>query len=259
MSKTIDNLNDLETVQADISEIQSTAHFTDENFDAKSGDIDTDGLIVTSSTLFGATLRSTANTAVQNALQPCLSHNSDSNTGIYFDLADGLGISAGGAERVLVTDTNMNVSVDQTNTAQPAIFMRQTIAQSVVSNVATPILYDVTVKNQDATAISYAAGTFTINSTGLYLVNAEIYYAADTASFRSILILHSGTPSFRWGHNATEVQAGQTIRMVTSAMIPVTSGDTIQILARHINGSNLTVGTTADDFNALEASIIKIC
>ena len=193
-------------------------------------------------------------------LQTDVIDNSDDITTLQTDVKDN-------SDDIITLQTDVKDNSDDIITLQtdvtalqvikPAIIMRQTIPQ-IVPNAGNSysILYDVTLLNRDPVAITYSAGDFTINSTGVYLVNAEVFYGAGNAGFRSLLITSTGTPAFRWGYVADEIVAGKSIRMTTSAVIPVTSGDILSMIVRHTNGADLTIG--APTFDAMEVSIIQL-
>lgn len=256
--KSIDNTNDLDVVQSDITDIKATAHFEGQNFDTLTGDIDCGGNIVCDGTVFAATLRSSASTGLQNQIQPAISHNSDSNSGIYFPLTDDIGFSTGGVQRMLLSNTSLNLSVDRSNTAQPHSLRRKETTQSIAENAEVTVTYDTIISE---VGITYAAGVFTVPSAGFYLCIAELYYdtSAAVADFKSGRWVHSGDTSYRFGFVDDFNEANRVKRLTSTAVIKCDASDTVEFVTGHGNSGNgaLNVGSVSN-VNQNEISVIKL-
>ena len=190
-------------------------------------------------------------------IQTDVKDNSDDITLIQTDVKDN-------SDDITTLQTDVKDNSDDITALQavaPCMIRRKSGTQSIPFNVETTIDYDTELVNQDPIVLTEAAGVITVNQTGIYLINAELYFAGGaTSTFRSLRFTHSGAgteANFRWGYVSTYNVAGKDIRMVSSAVIPITSGDTIQIQCGHSEPVSLNVGNVVDA-NKNEMSIIKL-
>ena len=114
-------------------------------------------------------------------------------------------------------------------------------AQTLTTGSDTVLTFDTA--NGTQVGITYSAGTFTIATTGLYLVTASVNYVANATGYRGLYIKKNGTGIRQMRTGAV---ASVTTALSASSVVSCAATDTITINAQQTSGGNLdTVGTSA--------------
>ncbi len=127
--------------------------------------------------------------------------------------------------------------------------------QSIPDTTATVVNFD-SLPGTDS-GLSYSAGTFTVVTEGVFQVNFSLTYAALSGNARGGWILFSIFGPVKWGSTTVEGLGVFGTSVSGSACVPLSIGDTIQIIAFQSSGSPLSLQGAPPD-NLSNCTITRI-
>ena len=121
------------------------------------------------------------------------------------------------------------------------------------SNATDTLFTDFDTQDYSTGSISHVSGTFTIPSTGTYLINFEMTFdAAGSTSgiYNKIYIIKNGSGA-KYGQQKSQVTGG-IMFLSSSCQMRLIANDTIELYVYQNTGASLHIGTLADGAGRLE-------
>ncbi len=156
-----------------------------------------------------------------------------------------------------LTDITQSLATDLVDLGEvPYAKMYQTSTQTLTTATWTTITMDAFSTDTMGGGVDLANEHIIVRRTGIYLLMGLVHFAADTTGprFSGISVNSTGTPTFRFSGFDP---ADEALRV--SAIVPavLSAGDTIELMGRHVKGSNLdTVVTDTADTSWLAALLV---
>lgn len=157
------------------------------------------------------------------------------------------------AAYVLAFD-NFRVTPSPGASQSTSIDFRAVLGSSTQSiPTATQTLVDIdTVRIDTAAGFDAGANSYVIQESGNYIIEATIYYAANSTGARGIYLYKNGGQISEWLWPASSATAGNAVRTILFELLECVAGDFFQIYAFQDSGGALNaIGVNGNDFTEI--------
>lgn len=154
----------------------------------------------------------------------------------------------------LVAGTNVTLDVDTSNTVTihatggggsstgGAHVYRAATPQAVGSGTDTPVTFDTEV-HDDSTYATLGTNNdrFTVPATGWYALSGTAEFQGNATGLRALYFRVNGSASLFYGYNSNEPESAGNIGLDTQAILRLTAGDYVQMMAAQNSGLSLNL------------------
>jgi hypothetical protein len=224
---------------------------------------------------------------------PTFSFHNDEDTGLYLSAPSTLGFSTGGNEKVtfsfntanfnndieiantkelrtdrittttatpLVLDSTNGYTLngDLTNSGQAHFLARKAIDQTVATGTATDIDFESDLSSSIVTRLLPTFSEFSFNTTGIFLLTAEIWLEGAITGAREAYFKSSASANLRYGYTRIESNNENNIKFTITSIINVNNpGSTIKLVCAQTSGGNMNFRGSSQ-FRHSDLSIVKL-